>query len=293
MILPRYPIYIVSKGRAKIGTTRKFLERDGVPYRIVVEPQEADEYAAAVGPERVLVLPFSNLGQGSIPARNWTKDHATAEGAVRHWCLDDNILRVRRLYRDRRIPCASGPALAAIEDFVDRYENVALAGPRYQNFAMPRSETPAFYVNNHVYSCFLILNEIPHRWRGRYNEDTDLCLQVLADGWCTISVNVFMIEKKATMTMRGGNTDELYAGDGRLKMARSMERVWPHVVSVNRRWGRPQHHVRNSWQSFTTPLRRRPDAVIPSEPNEYGLELRAVKPIRTDAIRRLLDEAAP
>lgn len=38
----------------------------------------------------------------------------------------------------------------------------------------------------HVYSCTLILNSIEQRWRLLYNDDTDLCLQVLAAGWCTI-----------------------------------------------------------------------------------------------------------
>ena len=68
----------------------------------------------------------------------------------------------------------------------------------------------------HVYSCTLVLNSIPHRWRGEYNEDTDICLQVLADGWCTILVNAYLAKKTHTMKTSGGNTDVLYQGDGRL-----------------------------------------------------------------------------
>jgi len=34
------------------------------------------------------VLPFSNLGLGSYPARNWCWEHAISEGHAFHWILD-------------------------------------------------------------------------------------------------------------------------------------------------------------------------------------------------------------
>lgn len=286
MTLPRYPVYVISKGRWKQPLTARFLARDGVPFRIVVEPQEADDYARAVGEERVLVLPFSNLGQGSMPARNWVWEHALSVGAERHWILDDNIGQVRRLYHGRRIPCDSGPAFRSTEDFVDRYSNVAVGGMNYQMFVTPTS--PPYRTNVHVYSCLLIRNDLPYRWRLRYNEDVDLCLQVLSDDWTTVLVNVFMVDKKTTMTMKGGNTDELYAGDGRLKMARSLEAVWPEVVTVDRRWGRAQHVV--DWTRFKTPLELRPDVDLDALPrvDEYGLTLRELRPVRSARLRQIV-----
>ena len=41
---PKYPIYIISKGRADSRLTVKSLETMDVPYRIVIEPQEYDDY---------------------------------------------------------------------------------------------------------------------------------------------------------------------------------------------------------------------------------------------------------
>jgi hypothetical protein len=287
-VRPRYPIYVPSKGRYETCHTARFLIADGVDFRLVVEPHERDAYVARFGVERVLVLPFENLGLGSIPARNWIIEHAIAEGHERHWQLDDNIRNVVRYWRGRRIVSASGPALACVEDFVDRYENVALAGLAYRFFAS--RSMPPFYVNVHVYSCTLVSNSMPYRWRGRYNEDTDLCLQVLSGGLCTVLVNVFMVDKLATMTVRGGNTDELYAGDGRLEMARSLERAWPGVVHVSRRFGRPQHVVAKAWRDFDTPLKLRPDVDLEAiEPNEYGLTLRGEP--RSKRLRELVDEA--
>jgi hypothetical protein len=137
------------------------------------------------------------------------------------------------------------------------------------------------------------MNSLPHRWRGRYNEDTDLCLQVLADKWCTVLFNAFSIQKMRTMTMKGGNSDQLYDGDGRLKMARSLERVWPGVVTTDRRYGRPQHVIANAWKNFDTPLIPRAD-FDPTKldiVDDYGMKVVQVKDtIKSEAVKRLLSE---
>jgi len=275
-VLPRYPVYVPSKGRysgARPKTALRLL-KDGVPFRVVVEEAERRAYERMVGASRVLVLPFSDLGQGSIPARNWIMDHAIAEGHERHWQLDDNIIEFRRLYRGDRYPCCAGVALRACEDFTDRYENIGISGLNYQMF-VPRDTSVPFYLNVHVYSCTLVNNAIPHRWRGRYNEDTDLCLQVLADGWCTVALNVFMANKSPTMRMKGGNTDELYASDGRLAMARALERLWAGTVTTDRRWQRPQHVITDSWRKFVAS--KEPDQISLTDLYEAlgeGLELK-------------------
>jgi len=66
----KYPVYIVSKGRWENPLTAKFFIKDNVKFKIVVEPEEYNNYCKALGKENVLKLPFSNLGQGSMPARN-------------------------------------------------------------------------------------------------------------------------------------------------------------------------------------------------------------------------------
>jgi hypothetical protein len=292
--LPRYPVYVISKGRADCCYTAAFLKSDGVPYRVVVEPQEQADYAKHLGADRLLCLPFSNLGLGSIPARNWCWEHAKADGFGRHWILDDNIRGIYRRFRAYRMYCESGPAFACTEDFVDRYENVGLAGLNYQMFAPDRQKLPPFYLNVHVYSCLLIDNGLPYRWRGRYNEDTDLCLQVLSGGLCTVAMNIFLTIKQRTMTMKGGNSAELYKGDGRLRMARALERMWPGVVEVKRRFKRPQHVIKYAWQRFDTPLRLKPGIDLEKlAPNEYGMKLKQVaSAVQSKWIRGILEEQA-
>src|SRR5262245_12067267 len=271
--LPQFPVYVISKGRSESRHTSRFLELDGVPYRIVIEPQELQEYAAVIDPAKILTLPFSNLGKGSIPARNWVWQHAISEGYDRHWILDDNIRRVYRNWYGERIPCDSGPAFRCIEDFTLRYSNIGISGMNYKMFGMPNIE--AYFLNTHVYSCMLINHELPFRWRGRYNEDTDLCLQALSSKWATILVNVVLADKLPTMTVKGGNTDELYKADGRWKMADDLAKMWEtdEIVKIDRRFQRPQHVV--NWSAFKFPLIRREGVDLRdfSEIDEYGLTL--------------------
>jgi hypothetical protein len=267
-----YPIYIISKGRWESRLTSKALERANTQYRIVIEPQEYEQYSLVIDPAKILVLPFSNLGLGSIPARNWVWEHSISEGHKRHWILDDNIRDFYRLNRNIKYRIGSPAIFKAAEDFVNRYSNVPLAGFQYEMFVPRKKKSPPMILNTRIYSCILIENSLNLRWRGRYNEDTDLSLRALKQGFCTALFCAFLADKQATMKMKGGNTDELYKGDGRLQMAQSLQQQHPDVTTIKWKWGRWQHEVDYS-QFKTNKLIKRPDVVIPAEPNEYGMKL--------------------
>lgn len=270
---PRYPVYIISKGRWESRLTSKALEKIGVPYHIVIEPQEYEEYASVIDPDKILVLPFSELGQGSIPARNWVWEDAIERGSEKHWILDDNIKSFYRSYRNKRHYVASGTIFRCCEDFTDRYSNVALSGMNYTMFVLDDSERmPPYYLNTRIYSCILIRNDIPYRWRGRYNEDTDLSLRALKDGWCTILFNIFNCQKSGTMTMKGGNMEELYQGDGRLKMAQSLVDQHPDCCKITWKFNRWQHQV--DYSIFCrNKLQKVEEIKINEGINEYGMVL--------------------
>lgn len=288
-ILPQYPIYIPSKGRGHLKnvSTMTILDRDEVPYNLVVEAEEANVYAERYPKANILTLPFSNRGS-VVPARNWIKEHATQAGFIRHWQLDDNIVTFYYRYKGQRLHCRAGIALRACEDLTEQYENVAISGLQYAMFAAENKAYPPFTVNQHVYSCSLILNTISNEWRGMRNEDTDICLQVLSDGWCTLLLNAFLADKLGTLKREGGNTTTLgyLEDDGRLKMARELERRWPGVVTVKRRFGRAQHVVAFNWRNFDTPLRRREN---PPPVADYRVELKATQEIKSPELRRLVE----
>jgi hypothetical protein len=262
MTNPKYPVYIVSKGRADSRLTSKSLERMKVPYYIAIEPQDYKDYSAVIDPNKILVLPFSNHGDGPGRARNWCWDHSISIGAEKHWVLDDNIADFYRLHKNQRIRVESGAIFRAAEDFIDRFENVPISGFQYRFFIAPNSYYPPFVKNTRIYSCLLISNDCKHRWRGRYNEDTDICLRVLKDGDCTIQFNAFLQGKAATQTLKGGNTDEFYHreskdgnidktkwrdgklnAEGTINKSKMLYDLHPDVTTIVWKYGRWHHYV--------------------------------------------------
>jgi hypothetical protein len=272
---PNYPVYVISKGRWESRLTVKALTSKNIPFHIVIEPQEYDNYSAVIDPSKILILPFSNLGQGGIPARNWVWEHSIEQGAECHWILDDNIRDFYYLNKNIKYRTDSGVTFKACEDFVNRYDNVALSGMQYELLVPRIYKHNPFILNTRIYSCILIKNDIPYRWRGRYNEDTDLSLRALKDGWCTVLFVAFLADKVATMTMKGGNTESLYnldKADGRLLMAQSLQQQHPDVVKITRKWGRWQHQV--DYRPFkNNRLIKKEGIEIPQGVNNYGMVL--------------------
>lgn len=241
-----YPIYIVSKGRADICYTARMFDEDNVDYRILVEPQEYDDYCKHNPADKVLKLPFSNLGVGSYPARNHAKKLSLEQGATAHWVFDDNIRGACKFVKGSKIPCSSALAIDRAEKLYDRYSNVDILAFNYRYFVATGAKK-AFYVNVHAYSCMLMKNDSSSEWRLKYNEDVDLCLQSLVRGQCTILLNAYCMNKTSTVAkLRGGNQTELYqnnATEKKIEKADTLKKHWPQYVELKMRFGRPHHYV--------------------------------------------------
>jgi len=287
---PRWPVYIVSKGRAETRLTARTLEALRVDYRIVVEEQERAAYAAVIDPARVLVLDpayqerydtCDDLGatksRGPGPARNFAWEHAKAAGAEWHWVMDDNIQGFFRLSRNLKTPVGDGTIFRCMEDWCDRYTNVLMAGPNYFMFASRKSVMPPVVLNTRIYSCNLIRCDAPFRWRGRYNEDTDLSLRMLKAGWCTAQFNAFLQGKVRTQTLAGGCTGEFYAREGTRPKSEMLYRLHPDVTRLVWRFQRHHHYVDYS-RFRANRLLRRADAPRAEGANEYGMTLQKRKP---------------
>lgn len=269
---PRYPVYIVSKGRADSRLTAKALEEMGVPYFIVIEAQDWDAYSAVIDVDKILVLPVANHGNGPGLARNWCWEHSRLLGVRRHWVMDDNINGFYRLNNNLKVQVTTGAIFRAMEDFCDRYLNVHVAGPNYFMFASRKTVMPPFVWNTRIYSCLLIENEIPYRWEGRYNEDTDLSLRILKDGHCTCQFNAFLQYKITTQTLGGGCSAEFYFKEGTLNKSKLLQKMHPDVTEVVWKWGRWHHHVDYSRFKRNKPKRDENVTFNPEE-NNYGMFL--------------------
>tara|TARA_R110000744_G_scaffold52886_6_gene113170 strand:- start:417 stop:1172 length:756 start_codon:yes stop_codon:yes gene_type:complete len=251
---------------------------------MVVEKEQYENYLEYVDRDKLLILPKKYLEEydtfwkdedrrkGSGPARNFVWDHSTESGAKRHWIMDDNIEGFHRLNRNIKALVTSGTIFKIMEDFVDRYKNVYIAGPNYQNF-IRRSEKVSypFILNTRIYSCLLIQNDIPYRWRGRYNEDTDLCLRVLKDGHCTIQFNAFLQGKVTTQRMKGGNM-EIYK-EGTLQKSKMLAEMHPDVAKVVWRFNR-WHHLVDYSRFKRNQLVKLDGLDVPKGINNYGMILK-------------------
>ena len=273
----KYPIYIISKGRWESRHTVKALEIMNVDYKIVVEKQEYDNYSNVINTDKIICLPeeLCNLNQGSIPVRNFILNLSRLNGDKRHWILDDNITKIDRYNDGEKIPVKSAVCFRVIEDYVDMFDNVYLAGMNYCTFAPEIKSINIITYNTRIYSCILIQNDMPYDWRGTYNEDTDLSLRVLKAGDCTMLFNNFLIRKLTTMSCKGGNTDSIYKDDGLMKKYEELERNHPDVVTfTNKRHidGRP-HHIVN-YLPFKNNILIQNDEIDKYEcKGEYNMEL--------------------
>lgn len=282
--VPQFPIYIVSKSRAEIALTPAALDAMKVPYRLVVEEQQADAYAERWGAEKILVLDPAyqrdydtcddvgdEKGKGPGPARNFAWEHSIAEGAPWHWVMDDNIRLFARLHKNQRIPVGDGMIFRAMEDFCLRYENVGMAGPDYWMFAPSREKVEPFTLNHRIFSCNLIRNDVGLRWRARYNEDLDLSIRCLKAGWATVLFKAFLQWKTPTQELPGGNTEEFYAREGTLEKSRMAVKLHPDLVRLTKRYGR-DHHVADFSKFRSLRLVRKPDVEIP-EGDPYRMKI--------------------
>lgn len=298
---PEFPVYIVSKGRADSRLTAKSLEYMRVPYWIVVEAQERDAYAAVIDPAKILVLDptyqreydtFDDLGdskgKGPGPARNFAWEHAKSLGAEWHWVMDDNIKGFYRLNKNLKVPVSDGTVLRCMEDFVLRYRNIAMAGPNYYMFAPRKVAVPPLVYNTRIYSCNLIRNDLWYRWRGRYNEDTDLSLRMLKDGWCTVQFNAFLQQKMPTQTIKGGNTQEFYAREGTAPKSRMLKRMHPDVTRLVWKFRREHHSV--DYRPFkNNRLVLKDGADVPRGTYDYGMSMVQIDP---QGIKQSIESAA-
>lgn len=283
----RYPIYVVSKGRSKNCYTSIFLTNMEQYHYVVVEPNELEEYKKELENRycRVIELDmsykdnydtFDNLGdsksKGPGGARNFCWEHSMKKGFKWHWVMDDNANEgFYYMWRNKKIKCRTASIFMAVEDFVDRYDNIAIAGLNYSKFCKESDKTPPYVLNTRIYSFLLIRNDIPYRWRGRYNEDTDLSLRVLKDGWCTIQFNSFLAGKATTQKIKGGNTDEFYSHEGTLPKSNMLKEMHPDVAEVVYKFSRWHHQV--DYSGFTQKLILKKDVVLDNLPkiNNYGM----------------------
>ena len=229
---PEYPVFVPTKGRYNTPYTIRALEALDIPYTAVIEKQEYTEYKTVVQKGEIIVLPHQD--KGLTVTRNWIWDYTQRELKTPYfWTFDDNIRDFYRLNNNIKYRVTSGTFLKIMEDFIQRYINVYIAGMNYEMFVPRKRKRTPITLNTRIYSNMLIKADIPYRNVTFYNDDTDLCLRVLKDGYCTILFNAFLADKIATMQVRGGMTDYYNKTDKRREFAEELQRAHPTSLRLS------------------------------------------------------------
>lgn len=261
----KYPVYVISKGRAQMCKTSYFLSLCEVNHYVAVEPQEYEEYMSTVGKSpytTVIVMdmrfkdeyetyyeeqPGEERKTGPGAVRNFVWWHSmNVLGAKKHTVCDDNIQGLQLLTENKRLKVRTGAFLRAFEDFTDAHTNVKISSLNYRMFAAPNSYQPAYIYNTRMYSWQLIDNSLWDegiKWRAKYNEDTIISLDVMERGYATLQTNFFLQNKLGTQTLKGGNTDEFYAEEGTYNKSKMLVDLYPEVAELKWRFGRIHHYV--------------------------------------------------
>lgn len=244
--LVSYPVYVPSKGRADRKITTKFLEEAGIPFYVVVEPQDAAAYREHYAADHILVMEKND--QGIAYVRNFCKRHSEEAGDKFHWQIDDNIYYVGYRSKDKNHKASPVVVLGLAETMVNKFENVGGASLTHIMFAFAKKHSVD--VNKQVYTCALFRNNVSSQWRPDVIEDTDYSLQLLQEGYTTILLNRLIMNKVATGLIKGGNTEISHGGNRRLLRSQKLSEYYPGWFKVTEQYGRVKIAPSRIWRTF-------------------------------------------
>jgi len=188
----RYWIYIPSKLRADNCITADLLIDNWIDFKIVVEPQEYDLYLEKYWEDKLLSLDKNDMW---LPySRNWIKDYSKSLWEEYHWQFDDDIIDIKKREWTKNNKIHSLIPMIEIEDFVDKYTNIAVAWLRDITYAWSQKDLLSY--NKLVTSTFIVNNSVDNKWEDNVIWMNDYCLQVLFKWYCTILFNRLIHHKK-------------------------------------------------------------------------------------------------
>jgi hypothetical protein len=96
----------------------------------------------------------------------------------------------------------------------------------------------------------LLNNSTGCAFRNGPVEDTDYSLQMLTKKYCTLLFTMLIMNKATTDTMKGGNTEITYSGDGRLQRSLKLQELWPNAFKIVEKNGKSRIAPSRIWNTF-------------------------------------------
>jgi hypothetical protein len=246
---PKYPIYVISYKRYQFKKilTINHLNNMKVEHFLVIEKQEQKDYENMIKKNilnysKLLIMEekYCNLKQGSKTVRNYVLNHSKKYNHKKHWVLDDNINGFFRFNQNHLIRYEDGSFFTILEKLTDNFKNVFISGPEYSNYIQTVALNKPFVRITRVFSCILIDNKITdllnndNVWRLKYNEDVDLCLQVLQKQKSCLLFLPFVINKCSTGSTKGGNQNiyKNHTNEGYKLKYQCLKDQWQHINNL-------------------------------------------------------------
>lgn len=232
-MINKYPIFIISYKRPKTHKTAKKLAEFGVSHYLVLHTDQQEEYLKyftlemkkytniiTFDPNYKLKyetcdnIPHSVKNAGSGAERNFAWDYSkNVLKANAHWLMDDNMYFYYIASKKNNIyirkPATKENFMTLFikgEKFFDKYENLLMIELKNKSFLVQLQKF-SYSLNTRCFSCNLIYNSLPIRWRGRYNEDVILSYDIMKSGYCIASYHGGILKEKGSTreAIGGGN----------------------------------------------------------------------------------------
>lgn len=243
------PIYIATKGRPA-APAFKALGNEGIPFTIVVEPQDEQAYADALPGVPRLVLPKND--QGLPYARQFIIEHARGvlPDDAWFWIIDDDTSGFATVEGKRCVPAPAVEVLSAAQDLAASVAGCAQASLEYRQYAW--SATKDYTVDTFC-DCVVLFHVgrtrgIDYRTDIKLKGDREYTLRLILAGRVVLRMHRLAFSSPRNGTNVGGLADT-YAIDGaEREAAEAVVRSHPGLCKLNiKADGRPD--VKFNWKA--------------------------------------------
>lgn len=250
-----FPIYIPSKGRPDVQPTVALLRASGIPFRIVVEPQDFKAYRKACG-VGVEIEQLRDNNKGLAHSRQCIKVMSILSGDRWHWQIDDDVkCFLRRTPGQPSEKISAAVALGEIEAHVKQFVNIGQAGMNQNSWPPGRN---AIKVNNLPVQCVLNRNSVAAEYRRKIINDMDYTLQVLDEGYVTLMFDHIRAGTPPIGTNAGGLHNVYTDSAEMLKSMREVCKSFPilSITDTGTGWRLNRNRIFSTYKQRPIPVKR-------------------------------------
>jgi len=228
----KYPVCIISKGRAPSAITMDALTASGINFKILCPVSQYDAYFEKFGDVLYGVPDECSVAQARQEALNYAK----VIEAKRVWILDDDLVFVK----------PADATLSVVEYTVDNYDNIIMASPGLET---SKSEDPWDIDKVLPVKCLLVSTQtnIPFRNHADFPMlgHTEFALEHMATGkWHVLVDNRFRV---STKWLPGGMNWAYIAENGKLisRASHAIHELYKHNTYVD-----DNNILQINWKTF-------------------------------------------